>query len=213
MSSQNMPRETHPSFGLVSISRTSGQRRLFDSPFTSQHFITLSVSRADRSRNDLHGNLIMPTEELIEISMSEVQFAAMISSLNAGLGTPCTLSRLDGKIIKEPEADQTKQTFAHEAREHFTDLAAMAAELEKLTNMSPKDVKAEQRERMRFLALKMHQSLTGNMDFFHERFQETMDKVVSAAKGEIQAHVMNVVHKTGLTAIKAMEIGFGEKPA
>lgn len=31
--------ETDPSFGLVSISRVSGQKRLFESPFSHQHFI------------------------------------------------------------------------------------------------------------------------------------------------------------------------------
>jgi hypothetical protein len=203
--------ETDPSFGLVSISRVSGQKRLFESPFSHQHFITLSISRADRTRDELHYNQVFPTEELIEISMSEVQFAHLVTSLNMGVGTPCTISRWDGKIIKEPAPDQTKQTFAHEAREHFTDLAAMAAELENLTSIKASEIKAEQRERMKFLALKIHQSVTGNMDFFHERFQETMDKVVVAAKTEIQAHVLNVVQKTGLTAIKNMELGFDEK--
>jgi hypothetical protein len=89
----------------------------------------------------------------------------------------------------------------------------MAAELEKLTNLSPKDVKAEQRERMRFLALKIHQSVTGNMDFFHEQFQNSMDKVVVAAKNEIQAHLANIVQKTGLAALgdpKKVGIEFSE---
>lgn len=193
--------ETHPSFGLVSISRVSGGRRLFESPFEHQHFITLSISHADRSREDLHYNHIMPCGEIVEIAMSEVQFAQMVTSLNMGVGTPCTIAHLEGEIIAEPGKDQTKEHFAHEAREHFTDLAGMAAELEKLTNMSPKEVKAEHRERMRFLALKIHQSVTSSMDFFHEQFQKTMDKVVVAAKNEIQAHLANIVQKTGLAAL------------
>lgn len=203
--------ETDPSFGLVSISRAHGMRRLFDSPFESQNFITLSISRAYRHRTDLHSNYIGDDGEIIKIAMSEVQFASMVTSLNMGVGTPCTIAHLDGKAVPEPRPDQTKETFAHEARGHFTDLAAMAAELEKLTEKPAKDLKAEQRERMRFLALKIHQAVTSSMDFFHEQFQESMDKVVAAAKGEVQAYVLSVVQKTGLTAIKNMAIGFGEK--
>lgn len=205
------PSETHPSFGMVSISRVSGHKRLFESPFEHHHFITLSISHADRTRTDLHDNQIFPTKEIVEVAMSEVQFANMIASLNMGTGTPCTIHHLEGEMIEEPNPDQTKKTFAHEAKEHFTHLAAMAEELENLTNMKPADVKKEQRERMRFLALKMHQEVTSNMDFFHQRFQETMDKVVNVAKSEIDAHVLNVVQKTGLEAIKTMGVGFTEK--
>ena len=203
--------ETDPSFGVVRISRVTGQRRLFDSPFDHQHFLTLSISRAYRTRDDLHNTKVYPKGELIEVSMSEVQFANLITSLNMGQGTPCTISHLEGKIIKEPAPDQTRQTFAHEAREHFTDMAAMAKELEALTNKKASELKAEQRERMKFLALKIHQALTCDMDFFHEQFVETMEKAVSAAKAEIQAHVLNVVQQTGLTALKNMNLEIADK--
>jgi hypothetical protein len=193
--------EKDPSFGLVSISRVQGMRRLFESPFEHQNFVTLSIRRAYRHRTDLHSNYIGDGEELIEIAMSETQFAAMVTSLNMGVGTPCTIAHWQGKAVKEPAPDKTKQTFAHEAREHFTDLAAMAGELEKLTETPAKDVKAPQRERMNFLALKIHQALTDSMDFFHEQFQKSMDKVVVAAQGEVQAHVLSVIQKAGLAAL------------
>lgn len=199
--SKNKVPETHPSFGMINISRVSGQARLFDSPFEHQHYIKMTISRADRTRGDLHETSIDPNEQLIEVGMSETQFAHLITTFNMHQGTPCTISRLDGKIVNEPPADKTKEHFAHEAREHFTHLAEMSQELEKLTNLSPKDVKADQRERMRFLSLKIHQELTGNIDFFHERFQESMDKVVVSAKAEIQAHVMNMIQKTGLESL------------
>jgi len=191
--------ERSPAFGLVSISRVQGQRRLFDSPFEHQHFVTLSIKRAHRTRTDLHSNYIGEDEELIEVAMSEVQFASMVTSLNMGVGTPCTIAHWQGKTVKEPDPDQTKQTFEKEAKEHFTDLAKMAAELEKLTELPAK--KAPQRERMAFLALKIHQAVTSSAGFFHEQFQKSMDKVVAVAQGEVQAHILSVIQKTGLKAI------------
>ena len=201
--------ERHPSFGLVSISRVqSTGRRLFESPFQHQHFITLSIKRARRQRTDLHTNHVMPEEEIVEVSMSEVQFASAITSLNMGVGTPCTISHLDSKTVREPDADQTKQTFEKEGEEHFAELLKMAQELEKLTNLKASEVKAPQRERMSFLALKLQQGLSCNREFFHEQFQETMDKVVSAAKAEIQAHVAHVVRSAGLKAIAEKDLPF-----
>lgn len=208
---KDKPAETHPSFALVAISRVSGKSRLFDSPFEHQHYITLSIKRADRTRTDLHTDHIMGRDELIEVAMSEVQFAHMVTSLNMGQGTPCTITRHEGKLIKGPDPDQTKQHFAHEARQHFTDLAKHTEELEKLVNLPQKDIKVEQRERMKSLAMKIHQELTCNMDFFHEMFQETMEKVVNVAKGEIQAHLLNVVQKAGLESLQNMNLKFDEK--
>ena len=201
--------ERNPSYGLLSISRVqSTGRRLFESPFRHQHYITLSITRARRQRTDLHDNMVMPEEEIIEIAMSEVQFASAITALNMGVGTPCTISHLDSKIVKEPDADQTKQTFEKEGREHFAELLKMAQELEKLTNLKASEVKAPQRERMSFLALKLQQGLSCDREFFHKQFQETMDKVVSAAKAEIQAHVAHVVHSAGLKAIAEKDLPF-----
>ena len=199
------PEERDPSFGVVSISRVQGRRRLFDSPFEHQHFITLSVRRAFRSRTDLHMDYIGADEELIEIAMSEVQFAAMVTSLNMGVGTPCTIARWDGKIVKEPAPDQTKKTFEKEGKEHWANLAKMAAELEKLTEQKPSNLKAADRERMNFLALKIHQGLTGSAEFFHQQFQKSMDKTVAAAKGEVQAHVLNVLKNAGVKGIEAQD--------
>jgi hypothetical protein len=195
--------ERHPSFGLVSISRvqSGGGRHLFESPFGHQHFITLSIKRARRQRTDLHDDFLMADEELVEVSMSEVQFATMVTSLNMGQGTPCTISRFDGRLVDEPPAPITKKTFEKEGKEHFTDLVKMAKELEGLVNMKPADVKAPEREKIRILALHLLQGLTCNMEFFQKQFQQTMDKVVGVAKAEIQAHIAAVVQGAGLKAL------------
>jgi hypothetical protein len=195
--------ERHPSFGLVSISRVqSTGRSLFESPFRHQHFITLSISRARRQRTDLHDTHIMADQEIVEISMSEVQFAAMMTTMNMGQGVPCTISHLDMDTVEEPPHDKTKETFEKEGAEHFTDLVKMAEELEELTNRKVSDLKAPERERMKFLAIKLQQGLTCNREFFQQQFQRTMDKVVGVAKAEIQAHIQSVVSRMGLESMK-----------
>jgi hypothetical protein len=201
--------ERHPSFGLLAISRVqSTGRRLFESPFKHQHFITLSIKRASRQRTELHDNMLMDGEEIVEVSMSEVQFASAITGLNVGMGTPCTISRLNGKLVEEPKRDQTKQTFEREGREHYAELLGMAEELERLAGLKAGDVKAPERERMKFLALKIQQGLSSSREFFVKQFHEKMDKVTAAAKAEIQAHVANVVQRAGLKALSEKDLPF-----
>jgi hypothetical protein len=198
--------ERDPSFGLVSISRVQGSGRLlFESPFDHQHYVTLSIKRAYRHRTDLHDNYIGDGEELIEIALSETQFAAMVTSLNMGVGTPCTIARFGGKLVPEPKPDKTKKTFEKEGKEHWADLARKAAELERLTELPTSSIKAPERERMKFLALKLHQGLTDSAEFFHEQFQKSMDKVVAVAQGEVQAHILSVVQKAGMKVLEGKD--------
>src|SRR4029077_11436755 len=103
----------HPSYGLVHISRITGgpgAHRLFGSPL-AHHYgtIRLSIGSAkwihgqhhDRYQGGLKG-------EHIEIEMSAAQFADMITSLNIGCGTPCTIRYLTGVEIPPPPDQATE---------------------------------------------------------------------------------------------------------
>jgi hypothetical protein len=84
----------------------------------------------------------------------------------------------------------------------------MAEELERLAGLKAGDVKAPERERMKFLALKIQQGLSSSREFFVKQFHEKMDKVTAAAKAEIQAHVANVVQRAGLKALSEKDLPF-----
>lgn len=91
--------ETHPAFGLVQVNRVSaggvaggvgGGVSLFDSELKHNHFIQITFSRATRAR-DLNRDWIHGgSKMLFKASVSEAQWAQMISSLNTS-GTPCTI--------------------------------------------------------------------------------------------------------------------------
>lgn len=205
MAKQDIPSERHPSYGLVSVSRVScgpPGRILFESPFRHHNYVTLSIQRASRSRHHLHGNHVMGEGEIVEIAMSEVQYAAMLTSLNYGQGVPCTIQRVGGKLVEEPPADRTQEKFRQESQGHYEELARMAEELEGLTRLKASEIKQPQRERMNFLALKIQQGLTCNREFFIKQFTEEMSRVTTAAKAEIQAHLLSVTQRAGVEALK-----------
>ena len=112
----------HPSYGLVRISRVTGgpgAQNLFGSPL-ARHYGTIRLSIGTAKwihglhHDHYHGSL---RGEHIGIEMSAAQFADMITSLNMGSGTPCTLRYLAGVEVPPPpdhatEAEHIRDNFA-----------------------------------------------------------------------------------------------------
>jgi hypothetical protein len=198
---------THPSYGLVYISRITHSRiarRLFGSPL-AHHYGTIRLSiggakwihhlHRDHYQGDIRG-------EHIEIEMSAAQFADMITSLNMGGGTPCTIRRLTGKEVSPPpdhatEAEHIRDNFedsldkykakAHEYRQKIEELTA------KLSEKAKKEIR---------IALNViEDQLAQNVPFMMAQFQEATTRVTSAAKAEVDAYVTGVVRDAGLEAI------------
>ncbi|MEE8368276.1 MAG: hypothetical protein V3S30_08155, partial [Thermoanaerobaculia bacterium] len=99
-------KEAHESYGTVHVSRCSGRAQLFDVSSPQQHFIALSIKEAVRYRS-LSNDQIYSKRQLIEVWMSETQFARMLSSIGMGGGVPCTLHHVagDGKFRADPPMD------------------------------------------------------------------------------------------------------------
>lgn len=190
----------HPSYGVVSLSRFSTTGiTLFDSPFRHHHGIMLKISRAYKTR-ELHEDRIFEGDELIRVSMSEVQFANLITSANVGCGTPCTLERVNGQSVEDAPQENMRETFKGDIKNAFKDLSGAANELEGLVNK--KDAKADDRKKMRDLASQIAMAFRDNLAFMQEQFEEQLEKAVSAARAEIQAHVEHVVKKAGVQAME-----------
>lgn len=103
--------EGHPAWGLLGMSRvtsggTGGGAHLFDSDVQHQHYVIVRLSRAKR-RRELHRDWTYGSEDIVEIAMSEAQWASFVSSANIGDGVPVTIRRL----MREDMPD-----FPHEPR-------------------------------------------------------------------------------------------------
>ena len=81
-------REEHESYGLVGVSRISGSdRNLFGSSIRHKNTMMLRVKRANKERH-LNRDWYHANETIVEVEMSPVQYAEMISSPNVGEGIP-----------------------------------------------------------------------------------------------------------------------------
>lgn len=89
MATDDRTEETHPSYGSIRLGRvTGGDGRLFMSPLRHSSRITISIQGARLVRhlnNDTH---YPNAQEIIEVEMSEQQFAQFVCSGGAHEGAP-----------------------------------------------------------------------------------------------------------------------------
>jgi hypothetical protein len=197
----------HPSYGLVHISRVSGGggvARLFGSPLAN-HYGTIRISigsakwihglHYDRYFGSLRG-------EHVEIEMSAAQFADMITSLNIGGGTPCTIRNLAGVQIPPPpdyatEAEHIRDNFEGSLDKYREKARTYRKKIEELTTK----LSQKARDEIRIALDVIEDQLGSNVPFVVKQFQEATTKITSAAKAEVDAFVTGVVRAAGLEAI------------
>lgn len=190
----------HPAYAIVNLTRISGGTDLFDSSFTHQHFIGLSIKRAVKY-SDGASDHIMGKEQLIEVWMSESQFARIITSMNMGSGGPCTLVRFNGtgipglaaedRLTEHREMMQTKLTDVMDAQ------LALGKQIKDWREAKHRPTLAEMDE----LSTQMHlisSNFKANMGFYAQCLEEHMERVVDDAKTEIEAHVLKTAGRLGI---------------
>lgn len=207
----------HESYALVEFSRyqTTGQR-LFGSAVKVSAGIALTIKRATR-RYDLHRDWFHGREELIEVNMTELQFAQLLTNLNNGEGVPCTLNHLLGARVPEPpETDKSQAELVHaDVRAKAVTLgkkldgatAQIKAVMAASKSMSAKDKKALEDALAMFV-----QEVNSNLPFLMEAFQEAADEVVTQCKSEVVAFTERTLKAQGLEHVKAQapKLEYGE---
>jgi len=194
----------HPSYAIIGLSRITGTRSLFNSPFAHQGFMRLRIGRAEKHRhlsNDWIHSLGQP---LIEVDLSYSQFAEFLTSANIGDGVPCTINRFQGQGVPEPEIENYFETFKTErdvtiqkCSDAFNALDALIGSL----NISKKA-----QGELYAAAKTARRAITDSIPFIEDQFVEHMEGVTAKAKVEIASYGNAVVHQLGLAALR------GESP-
>lgn len=194
----------HQSFGVVSFSRVNGNSGyLFGSEIKPNNFIELSISRAKEFRN-LTNKHYYDDNELIRVKMSPTQFSELITTLNCGVGTPCTIESINGKEVEQVKDVENRKTFVNRkfkerinaVSDRITDNVEKAKKLIAKKNLS----KSDQHE-LRMIIESSLCEVRNNIPFFVQCFQESMNEIVVDAKAEIDASIQHIVTQTGMKAI------------
>lgn len=201
-----MPGEriTHPCFAQISGSRRSGNSVLYDSDFQHQHTVCITINTSELKRslsNDWHH----AKNQLIEVELSEAQWATFVSSLNVGGGVPCTLRYKFGESI--PGLDKpvnNREKFKVEAdatlQRGINLLSSLRAELQN-SKLSQKE-----RDRLSGIITNIERSFGGSFKFVADQFDEHIEHTVERAKIEVNAYVNNMVMRSGIAALQNGEV-------
>ena len=192
-------RINHPCFGQIVGSRRQGSSVLYDSEFTHNNTIAISIYTSELTRS-LSNNWHYADKQLIEIEMSEAQWASFVSSLNIGSGVRCTLRRFDGALIPElPEPITDRKKFELEFGEDIQDAFERLKSLETMIEESKLSGKAKEEITKKIASIRA--SFTSSMPFVAEQFAEHMENTVEKAKIEINAYATQTLVNTGIAAL------------
>lgn len=186
--------EKHPAYGMIGASRVSSTpgAALFGSDFQHQNFVKITILHGELSRSlseDRHRGVGVP---IVEVALSEAQWATFVSAMNVGYGVPCTLEIADGerKPFIEPVTNRREQINAEVADTMQDTIEA----LEALRDAAPT-------KKLRQQAENAIAQIKSNIPFVAKQFDEHVERTIEKAKIEVNAYVTNAVQRAGLRAL------------
>jgi len=184
--------EVHPAWGLIGASRVSSTpgAPLFDSDIRHSHYVVVRLSRAKRKR-DLSHDYKYGAEEIVEIAMSEAQWASFVSTMNVGQGVPCTIERIFMERMPgleyEPRLAESMDEVANASAK------AMEAINEAFAAYSEKKTAANLRSLEAAIA-----NAPANITYTAKALSEHAENVVQRASADIEAMVTSKAKQLGI---------------
>jgi len=194
--------ESHPAFAKISAARVQGSGRvLFDSDVLHQHTVVIRIDTAERKR-ELHRDWIHERKRVVELELSEAQWASFVSSMNSG-GTPATLrwTRQDGEVPQlpfQPSLQASMDEVRDAASRIFANVQAALAAYEE--HKTAANLRA------------LHAAITnadGNVAFAASSLKEHVENVTAKARADIEAFVTAKATQLGLdpATVAALQLG------
>jgi hypothetical protein len=190
---------THPAFAQIAASRVQGRANLYDSDFRHQNYMTITI-RGSVLHRGLNRDWHSGEDEMIEVALSESQWATFVSSPNMGTGVPCTLQRLQGKFVPGlPDPASRVDQFASELQ---ADLAETVDLMDKaLIELQELGLSKSKQERVATALNAARRQLKSNIPFVAKQFSEHMEDTVERAKQEVHGFMTSTISRAGLTAL------------
>lgn len=196
----------HESSAMLGFTRVTSNYgvAMFGSDLKHNSFIRMDLHHASLRRG-LNHNWYHADGLIASVEMSNNQFAELITSMNVGDGIPVTLKRteMEGNLAN-PEfvnvVEQHEQEFNEKVKEVSKDSAELLEKMKTVFGKGGTIKKADKEELLESLRMVV-QNMDANMPYVKDCFAETMDKVVTDAKGTIEAYYTHRIIETGIKAL------------
>lgn len=212
---------SHPAFGQISVSRIrGGPSALYGSDILHRDQIEIAIRRSELHRN-LSQDWCFPRDEVIAVRMSEAQFAAFVSSVNVGSGVPCTLTRLNGQFLPTIPYRPQQERFEQEVHGYVRKAVERVDKaIEEIMGELGASLSQKKREAILGSLRRLRKDLDDALPFVLQQFAEHMENTVEHAKGEVNAYIMTMIQRAGLSALAEshaaedapLQLGTGDAP-
>lgn len=199
----------HPSFGQISLSRVTGHQDLYGVDFPQDHHLSLTISTSSH-RRDLSNDWYFEKQLIIQIHMSETQWARFLCSPNT-CGVPCTIARTNYPGEGHRGIEPLKHDTGAQGDLHRNELKATAKEAMEATSEARKKVsellggtsikKSDLKEILSLLE-KAEREAVANLPFVAQQAGEAIDKAKTSAMGEVEAYIGHRFQQLGSQALQ-----------
>lgn len=176
--------------GIMSIHRTQSTGSvLFGSPIKHDSYIAIRVDSCEVDNNTVDAiPRYYPRNRKIEVHLTSSQFAELITTLNVGNGTPCTIYWCEGKRNEIPqELGDDTQRFRNKVREINAEITAQIQVLVDMVNTDGVKLTKTQKKQLNVKLQSIISKLNHDYPFVFECFQERMESVKQQIKAELFA--------------------------
>lgn len=194
--------EIHPAWAMIGASRVSSSPPgavLFDSDVTHQHYVVVRLATASRDRH-LHHDWKRARQTIIEVAMSEAQWASFVSTMNVGDGVACTVQWREGvgRVPEMPYSPRLQESIreVRAAADMAAAKVARAAEAVQ-TAFDGNAGRKAMREALRDLQIALGH-MPANTAFAAEALNEHAENVVQKARADIEAMVTAKAQQLGI---------------
>ena len=195
--------KSHPSYGLIGISRTTGTTNLFGSSIQHIDYFTLRVATAEHERSLSH-DWYHKKKTILELKLSSTQFMDMITGMNRGDGVPCTLYYVNGELMPEPpfisQLDLHAQEFKNKMKAVSEPLEADIQMIKEL--LSGKTVGKAQKDEIIQILERYSKSMTNSIPFVAKSFGDQTQKTITEAKAAVESFVSSRITEAGIKALQ-----------
>jgi hypothetical protein len=199
MGSRDEYKITHPAYAQISASHVTGGACLYGSDFQHQHYVCISIARSEMNRH-LSNDWPHAGEEIIEVALSESQWASFVSSVNRGQGVQCTLQHINRKQVPQIAMPESKlKDFRIEGKEAAQETLNRMMQI--IAEIQASRLSQKEKDRISKELLNVRDRMKDNLKFVLEQFGEHMEATVQKARTEISTYAQAILVRTGLSKL------------
>lgn len=197
-------RDSHPSYGMVSLSQISHNSgaQLFGSGIRHTNYMELKINHAERIR-DPYGEHYFGKNRIITISLSPAQLSGLLTRTNTP-GIPCTITftEKDG-VIETPPIHNVKVELIQDLKLKFQDVAKRVQELEKSIKSDLKgSPKKATKDKIKSEVGRLCNDISSNLLYLQQCQTEKMEQIGTEIIAEAESAMNSMINKAGLTHLQ-----------